>query len=764
MKLIITSLLVLFNSGSLLATNYYFSDRGNDINTGTSKATPWQSLTYLATRRDLIKSGDSIFFERGSEFIGTLSITGSGVYIGAYGLGKKPIIKGSVKVVNWVSFKKNIWKSYCKQCIKEPANVFIDGKSQPLGRYPNQGYLAISKIAENQQSFIDNTLSGKDNFWTHSEVVIRSSRWTIDKLPVSSYKNNTFNYSLAPSYSLENGFGYFIQKHLSTLDQSGEWFSNYDTHELFLYLDEGLKPGNNIEFSFHELGLELVNANHVTVDGLIFKNHQSGCLVKNSRNITLRNIEQFNSGKNGLEIIASENPTVENSVIADSNNNGVVWLNNAGGSFICNEILRTGLTPGRGMSGNGSYIALHITANKISTDTTLFQSNKIDRSGYTGIDFRTGHTILKDNHISNFCLTKDDGGGIYTWENEQLGNLIEGNIITNGMGSGEGTPNRNQRFASGIYIDDRSSNIVIYNNTILRCATAGIYLHNARVITVSENNVSANGYTFANKEKGQLYIRLDKHKKHGEKKELELTISRNNFITEHENSYCIYLSADEKQDLEQLGTFTENQFSGHTLGQAVAKSYHRTDPCLAPEVYTLEKWQQISLKERGSSFNINRTNVFKIVSKNLVSNGNMTKDINGWTIWPEKQILKQDRITAVDNPSLNVLIDSLNTEALVYHGGFSVGKEKLYKLTFTAWSSASMQLEFVPLMATSPWRALSDYSCFTLDSKRKSFIYYFMANEQSEKVRVNFKSNQSFWIDEVTLHEIVETNKSDLPL
>jgi len=763
MKIIIATLLVLFNFGTSLATNYYFSDKGNDTNTGTRKATPWQSLTNLATG-NLIKSGDSILFERGSVFIGTLSIKGSGIYIGAYGLGKKPIIKGSVNVGNWERFKNNIWKSYCKQCIEEPANVFIDGKSQPLGRYPNQGYLAISKVAENQQSFTDKTLSSEDNLWNHSEVVIRSSRWTIDKLPVSSYKSNTFTYSMAPSYSIKNGFGYFIQKHLSTLDQSGEWFYNSDTQELFLYLDEGLRPGNNIEISFYELGLELINANHVTIDGLIFKNHQSGCLVKNSRNITIRNIEQFDSGKNGLEIIACENPTVENSVIADSNNNGVVWLNNAGGSFICNEILRTGIIPGRGMSGNGSYIALHITANKISTDTTLIQSNIIDKSGYTGIDFRTGHTILKDNHISNFCLTKDDGGGIYTWENEQLGNLIEGNTITNGSGSGEGTPNHNQRFASGIYIDDRSSNVVIQNNTISRCATAGIYLHNARLITVRENNLSANGYTFSNKEKGQLYIRLDKHRKYGEKQELELAISRNHFITEHENSYCIYLSADEKQELEQLGTFTENQFSGSTLSQAVAKSYHKTNPCLVPEEYTLEQWQQTSLMEKGSTFKINPANIFKIVSKNLVSNGNMTNDISGWIMWPEKQKLKQDRVTTVDNPSLNVLIDSLNTETLVYHGGFSVGKEKLYRLTFTAWSNSSMKLEFVPLMATSPWRALSDYSCFILNSKRNSFTYYFITNEHSQKARVNFKSNQSFWIDNVSLHEIIQKNKSELPL
>ncbi len=279
MKLIIAALLVLFNISTIRATNYYLSDKGNDRNTGTSKTTPWQSLANL-TMQDLIKSGDSIFFERGSVFIGTLSVTESSIYVGAYGLGKKPIIKGSIKIVNWELFKNNIWKSFCKECSKEPANVFIGGNPQPLGRYPNQGYFAISNVAANRQSFTDKTISATDYFWNQSEVVVRSSRWTIDKLPVNSFRNNTFTYSQPPYYPLENGFGYFIQKHLATLDQSGEWFFNSDTKELFLYMDEGLRPGNNIEISFYELGLEIVTTNDVTIDGLAFMNHQSGCLVK----------------------------------------------------------------------------------------------------------------------------------------------------------------------------------------------------------------------------------------------------------------------------------------------------------------------------------------------------------------------------------------------------------------------------------------------------------------------------------------------------
>ncbi len=76
-------------------------------------------------------------------------------------------------------------------------------------------------------------------------------------------------------------------------------------------------------------------------------------------------------------------------------------------------------------------------------------------------------------------MVKDDGAGIYTWKNSGKENIIERNTIRNGIGSGEGTLNKDERYASGIYMDDHSSNIYIKNNSISNCAMAGIFIHNA---------------------------------------------------------------------------------------------------------------------------------------------------------------------------------------------------------------------------------------------------------------------------------------------
>src|SRR5258705_12599735 len=88
------------------ATNYYLSTKGNDFQNGTSPLTPWRTLKRLSEAMQLLQAGDSILLERGSVFAGGLKMSASGnegkeIYVGAYGLGAKPIFSGAIKVNSW---------------------------------------------------------------------------------------------------------------------------------------------------------------------------------------------------------------------------------------------------------------------------------------------------------------------------------------------------------------------------------------------------------------------------------------------------------------------------------------------------------------------------------------------------------------------------------------------------------------------------------------------------------------------------------------
>ena len=744
-----------FSAYQVNAVNYYLSAQGKDSNDGKSKTSPWQSLKNL-DEAIILQTGDSIFFERGSTFKGSLTVSHSGVYIGAYGYGSRPIFSGSMEVNNWTLFEKNIWKAECSSCPAEPGDLYIDNKIQRLGRFPNSHYLIVSGSSQSRAIISDTSLNFAIDYWNKAEVVVKSSRWTLDNLPVTYYKDNGFHTLLNASYKIENGFGYFVQKHLSTLDQSGEWFFNENTKEFFLYLTDGINPNDHaVEASMNLVGINAINSQDIVIENLTLKYFKTTSIhVENCTNVIIQNNELLHSAKNGLEIISSRNLKVINNRIADSNNNGVNW-HNSGGSFSNNIILRTGLHQGRGVSGNGTYIAIYITGENQSAGKNLFHHNTIDSTGYSGIDFRTGNTSIKDNIISNFCLRKDDGAGIYTWNNTLGGNVIEANTVSNGIGSGEGTINPRQLFASGIYIDDRSSHILIKANKVSHCSTAGIYIHNAKVITIIANNVFSNGNNPANKEKGQLYIKLDTLGRLGGKVALDLKIALNKWTATSESSYCMFLSADKKNDLNQLGAFSQNQFTASHSSQSVAQSFHQEGLCHAPEEFTLPMWQNNTKNENGSTFKqLKGKSDFEIIGKNMITNGNMTLSTNGWIIWPAQSTIMHEKLKVIDGPALEVFVPT-STEALLYRGGFPLDNKKYYRLSFSIMSAENSTIEFVPLMAGSPWQALGDYTCFTTGSTYRTYFYFFKPGTSCLEARVNFKSNTTFWIDSISLHEVI---------
>jgi parallel beta-helix repeat protein len=758
MKVTLLILLIIVFAYDAEATNYYLSVKGNDNNNGTSKTTPWHSLKRLYQNNEILLPGDSILLESGSIFPGSIKLSCSDIYIGAYHSGPKPIITGAQSLSSWKYFKNNIWISTCEACTTVPGNVYINGKSQPLGRFPDVGYRTIAGSLQQISSLTDSTLKFNDNYWNHAEVVVRSSRWTLDRLTVDHFTENTFHFTRDASYSLENGFGYFIQNHISTLNKNGEWYFDPMTKSVYLYLSNGKHPDNFlVEVALVDFGLTGANVKNILIENIVIQCYRiAGVNFQNGFNVKLEGLDVLTAGRNGMEIIGCENIRVNNCSISESNNNGVQWSDNISGEFTHNSICQTGLQPGRGESGNGTYIGIFITADQPVKANYLFQFNTIDSTGYSAIDFRTGNTQIQNNIISNFCMIKDDGAGIYTWKNTQKGNLIEGNIIYNGTGSGSGTTSPLQLYASGVYIDDLSSHILIKSNRIFSCATSGIFLHNATSITLTDNVVFANGYNIANPEKGQLYIRIDTLGRFGKNKSLKLKVINNQWIAENDATHCIYLSVEKEKDIKDLGAFQENKFQANHNHQAMAVLVRTYGACMTAEEFSLPDWHDSLSYEKDSFFKsaLAQKHFKKVDKQDLILNGNMTKDINGWMVWPEKSSIQQEIKTILDGPSLKINVPAGSTEALVYHEGFSLTKGKLYRLSFSAISANPNQVEFVPLMATSPWSTLAGYACFSTGNKKKNFTHFFIPSKSSSNARVNFKSHSGFWIDNVSLNEV----------
>ena len=66
------------------------------------------------------------------------------------------------------------------------------------------------------------------------EVVIKKYHWYIEKRPITGHAGGTLTYSNG-NYDAQSGFGYFVQNHISTLDELGEWYFDSAAEKFFMH-------------------------------------------------------------------------------------------------------------------------------------------------------------------------------------------------------------------------------------------------------------------------------------------------------------------------------------------------------------------------------------------------------------------------------------------------------------------------------------------------------------------------------------------------
>ena len=95
--------------------------------------------------------------------------------------------------------------------------VTINSVSTPIGRWPNEGFLTIDSHVSNT-SITDIELSSSPT-WTGAEIVIRKNQYIWDRNKITTHSGNTISYTSGSDYDAIDGYGYFIQNDLKTLDK-----------------------------------------------------------------------------------------------------------------------------------------------------------------------------------------------------------------------------------------------------------------------------------------------------------------------------------------------------------------------------------------------------------------------------------------------------------------------------------------------------------------------------------------------------------------
>lgn len=112
-------------------TTYYVKNGGNDGAAGTSDEAAWATISKVNSVS--FSAGDSVLFNRGDKFIGSITISNDGtasdhIVYGAYGSGNKPIItpNDTIDGITWTQYPSNDSIYYTTDITYNPGNLLID--------------------------------------------------------------------------------------------------------------------------------------------------------------------------------------------------------------------------------------------------------------------------------------------------------------------------------------------------------------------------------------------------------------------------------------------------------------------------------------------------------------------------------------------------------------------------------------------------------------------------------------------------------------
>ena len=752
--------------------NYYFSSSlGNDSYSSTqaqNPATPWKTISKLNSSMSLINPGDSILFKRGDVFFGQIILTRSGasaarIVFSDYGSGKLPLLKATAKITGWTRYNGNVWQADCPQLGSEVSNFFINGKSQQIGRYPNaddanRGYLNIDSHS-GRTTLTSSSLTSSIN-WTGGEAVIRTRRWILDRVKIQSHQGNTLVCTNA-SAEIYNNYGFFIQNHIRTLDKTGEWYYNPTSKRIYLYYPAD-PNGLQTEATSSMANFEASNVQYVTIENL----EAMGALKKiiriaNSNNIEIRNNIFSGAGEDAIYIVDSRAVEFVNNNISQTNNNAAVFIRCSDVTVTGNRIRNCALKAGMGLGSNGQYLGVFLDANN-----SRCEQNTIDSVGYVAIFFYGNDLLIKNNMINHFCMTIDDGGGIYTYNEGTAVNrnrIVERNIVLNGLGVTAGTNDQYFKGANGIYMDNRTNNVKILNNTVSNCSSYGICIHNANYINITGNVLFNNNC--------QLLLVHDEVA--SDVPVRNCVVSGNIFFSKYSNQIAAGFRTI-KNDIPQMGTFNDNRYCRPMDDDKTIQTIYYGSSGKTFAFLSLDEWQKIYNYDLNSSISPYKLPLYSynnVIGSNKLINGTFDQNVSAWDVWSRYNngVIRWDNTNKLDQGSMELSFSKNSYKTDSYLHGYGYCNELVsgepYVLRFSAKSSnaAGKNIRVSLYNGNEPYNEIANQQHIYVNSTRSEHELIFIPKASSHNGRIDYvieEDNEKYWIDNVRLFRSDATIKA----
>lgn len=406
-------------------------------------------------------------------------------------------------------------------------SVSVDGESQPLSRYPNEGFTKMNKVYD--QGFIPrNATSGTEADWLKEKGPVFGSTelyekydlwkqeadiwtagyytwaWANDSVAIKSVELDETNKMLKltgrhPSYyGCDGNPGTFYAYNLlCEIDSPGEWYLDRETGKLYLYPPKELTEDS-------EVTLALLGDTMIRTDGAEY--------------IQFKNLDFVDGNWTGIELLRSNDMLVAgcsftnlgNLAVSVGDANTEDPINNAGATggyrnvITSCDIRHTGqggvylsggdrytLTPAKSKVVNCYFDDYAVTkrtygaavqANGMGLEVA---NNMITNAPHMAIGYAGNDILISNNDISNVCYETSDSGAIYTGRKwTYFGNRITNNyfhdmVSNSGIGS------------AAVYIDDLGVGAEVTNNLFVN-VPGRIALFGGGSYNTFSNNISIN--------------------------------------------------------------------------------------------------------------------------------------------------------------------------------------------------------------------------------------------------------------------------------
>lgn len=545
-------------------TYYVSSSAGNDSSDGLSENKPFATISKVNNLA--LQPGDRVSLRCGDVWRSDpLVITRSGssgqpITFTSYpaGCANQPVLSGTQPIAGWSAYRANIYQADLSAGSNAGKfgfgvnQLFRNGQRLRLGRWPNLdagdgGYSTIDAQPSGTQ-ISDNQLPAGD--WKGAVAHIRGMRWYILNRQVTGSSGTTFSLGAAlDCWDGCSGWGYFLNNHLATLDQEGEWFYDATAKRVYLYTSRGAPADGQVEGSVIlqdddrswgavQLGKDLWDSiAYVSVDNLAIQGwFRHGIATPTNlhpyenHDVSLTNNTIADVDGIGINLATwvweagdgrpdgwrgGYNHTVSGNTIQRANRMGInTYTRNS--TFSGNLIRDVGRIENLGAAGmgcalddgggqcteDGDGIRVKVDQADDSANFNTFSENRLERIGYNGMDIFGHDNSFTHNVIRQACISKGDCGGVRTFGRNNLSqtpvyNLqFEGNLILDTLGNTDGCRSDfDPLFGFGLYVDNFSRDVSLSSNSVISATATGILFQNSTG-SVNGNTLYNNGYAF----------------------------------------------------------------------------------------------------------------------------------------------------------------------------------------------------------------------------------------------------------------------------